>query len=141
MTRAKPSAWLTPREAALMIGWRDENATERLTRAIRRAEKASGFKVLAVIPTPERTRLMVTMAGLRKALPQLFVSSAEHLPTAIAEKFEATDERISAVAARGGAHGSKIREHSMRLSAVEAMLRKIQSGELRLVRPTKKTRL
>lgn len=134
--RAKPvaSAWLTPREAALMIGWRDENATERLTRAIRRAEKASGFKVLAVIPTPERTRLMVTLAGLRKALPQLFVSSAEHLPTAISEEFEKTNGRISDVAARSGAHGSALRSHAMRLTALEAIARKLQSGELRLVK-------
>lgn len=117
-----------------MIGWRDENATERLTRAIRRAEKASGFKVLAVIPTPERARLMVTMAGLRKALPQLFVSSAEHLPVSITEKFDETHDRITDVAARQGAHGSTLRSHSMRLSAVEAMLRKIQAGELRLVK-------
>lgn len=134
--RAKPvaSAWLTPREAALMIGWRDANATERLTRAIRRAEKASGFKVLAVIPTEERTRLMVTMAGLRKALPQLFVTSEEHLPQALKEKFDDVAERIADVAARGGAHGSSIRSHAMRLTALEAIVKKLERGELRLVK-------
>ena len=134
--RAKPvaSAWLTPREAALMIGWRDENATERLTRTIRRAEKASGIKVLAVIPTPERTRLMVTMAGLRKALPQLFVSSAEHLPTAISEEFEKVGERVATVSSRQGAHGSELRSQAMRISALEAVVRKLQAQELRLVK-------
>jgi hypothetical protein len=130
----KASAWLTPREAAIMIGWRDDNATERLTRTIRRAEKSSGVKVLQIIPTPERTRLMLTMAGLRKALPHLFVSSAEHLPAAINERFDEVVGRIGDVAARGGVHGSLLRRYAHRISALEAIVRKLQAQELRLVK-------
>lgn len=134
MKAAKPSAWLTPREAARMIGWTDHQAAERLTRTLRRAEKASGFKVLQVVLTPMRTRLMVSVAGMRKALPHLFVTSEEHLPVAINERFYDVAERIEAVAARGNAHGSALRDHSLRLAALEATMRKLQSGELRLVK-------
>lgn len=134
MTRAKPSAWLTPREAARVLGWTDPQAAERLTRALRRAENASGTKVLQVVHTPQRTRLLVSLAGVRKALPHLFVTSREHLPVAINERFDEVLERIDTLASRSGAHGSAIRGFASRLSALEALARKIERGELRLVK-------
>lgn len=133
--RAKPvaSAWLTPRQAAEMIGWTDANATERLTRAIRRAEKASGFTVLQVVPIRQRSRLMVTMAGLRKVMPNMFVTSAEHLPGAINERFDDVNGRAEALAARVGAHGSTLRKMSQQLATLESLVRRLQDNGLRVI--------
>jgi cobalamin biosynthesis Mg chelatase CobN len=129
----KSSAWLTPRQAAAMIGWTDKNATERLTRAIRNAERASGFKVLQVVPIRHRSRLMITMAGLRKVLPNLFVTSAEHLPAAINEQFDEVTNTANALAARVGAHGSALRKISQQLATLEALVRRLQDNGLRVI--------
>lgn len=132
--KTKPSAWLTPREAANLVGWTKPDDDRKMIRALRKREKAGGPKVLQIMVRPQRTRLMVSLSGLRAALPDLFVTSDEHLPVALTERFAAVEERIAGVAARGGAHGSKIREMAIRLTALEAIMRKVQSGELRLVK-------
>ena len=134
--RAKPvaSAWLTPREAALMIGWTDANATLRLTRTIRRAEDKCGQKVLQIIPGRHKTRLMVTRAGLSNLLPNLFTHDEEYLPRVIAERFEKVDDQISGVAKRGSANGGVLRDHARRLSALEAAIAKLTATKLRVVK-------
>ena len=59
---------------------------------IRRAEKTNrdGLRILQIVPTPQRTRLVVTMAGIKALLPSLFVEADEYLPKVLADKFDKT---------------------------------------------------
>lgn len=136
--RAKPvaSAWLTPREAARLVGWDKPDDDRKMIRALRRIEKKATppVKVLHIVVTPRRTRLMVTMAGLRRAMPDKFLMSEEQLPVVLAEKFAQAEKSVESIAERVGAHGSKIRCHAMRLTALEAIMKKLERGELRLVK-------
>jgi len=134
--KAKPSAWLTPREAAALIGWKDENAALRLTRTIRRAEKTNkdGLRILHVIPTPQRTRLMVTMEGIKALLPNLFAESDEYLPGVLVDKFDKVEERATEIAGRSAANGASIRALKLRVTALEAAIAKLTATKLRVVK-------
>lgn len=122
----KPSTrWMTTSQAAALLGWEGRAGRVRLVRAIRAAERAGATRALQNRGTKARPAYRMTLAGLRRAVPELFARGAEHLPMAIQEEFESVRELIQAKAFRDGVQHKAIadmRRHNAELEGRIAAL-------------------
>lgn len=120
--------WMTIAEAAAMLDWKGRAGRVRMLRAIRRAEESGSRQVLQNRGTKTQPRYRLTLAGLRRAVPELFARGAEHLPMAIQEEFEDVREIIQQKIFRDGVQRKAIadlRRHNAELEGRIAQLEMI----------------
>lgn len=120
--------WMTIAQAAAMLDWTGRAGRVRMLRAIRRAEASGGRQVLHNRGTKAHPRYRLTLAGLRRAVPELFARGADHLPMAIQEEFEDVRETIQQKIFRDGVQRKAIadlRRHNAELEGRIAQLEMI----------------
>ena len=122
----QPKAWLSMRQAADLIGWKDAPGARRLRdrlMAVQRGRdghtgciallKAGGLK--------NGRRYVTTRTLLHRACPELF-ATAEHLPPAIQEALAEVREHVTELRFRSQALAGQLRASNKRIAELEARL-------------------
>lgn len=118
--------WMTIAEAAALFDWKGRAGRVRMLRAIRRAEASGGRQVLNNQGTKARPRYRLTLAGLRRGVPELFARGADHLPMAVQEEFEDVRETIQQKIFRDGVQRKAIADLRRHCAELEGRIAQIE---------------
>lgn len=119
MTPPKERAhWLTIPAVARLVGV----APRRLRKIIQAVEKRDKVKILQDRSTGDRPSYVLTMAKLRRAMPEMFASGEEHLPPAVRECIDDVRTTAQKTAYRASLHTTEIGDLRRRVAALEKRL-------------------
>lgn len=122
--------WITPRQAAEVLGRTDDAGRRWVIRRVRAAEKMPGVgRVMQVQPTKGGgCSLVLTLAGLRRACPDLF-AGPDQLPPVIQDAREEDQAKIRKISIEFAGMRVALRKAIGRITALEAAHAKWEANE------------
>lgn len=91
-----PRRYLTPDQAAALLGWEGDSRGRRLTRVLRAKEKRTRCVIMVQLGGAGRgSRYGITEAMLRRHCPELFLATPDELVLEVKGQLRAIDQSVA----------------------------------------------